>query len=103
MAGCYVDRGADGKRTWTERMAADGQLYDVEKDGALVGSWWIEDDGVICFYYTDRLPGPHCYTGRRRGNFVDYYWIGNGLLVATTDCGPAPVASLTLLRPHANL
>jgi hypothetical protein len=90
MRGCYVNRRDD--HVWSEHMAEDGRLYDLEKDSALVGSWWIDEGGVICFFYTDRPPGPYCYTGRRRGSYFDYYSAPTGALSATTDCGDAPVA-----------
>jgi hypothetical protein len=94
LTGCYYDQPEDV--IWSERMAADGRLYDLEKNAALVGRWWIEGEiagsGVICFVYTDRPPGPYCFTGRRRGAWLDFYSAQVGVLVATTQCGEDAVA-----------
>jgi hypothetical protein len=88
--GCYLDRPEEP--VWRERMAEDGRLFDMLKGGAEVGSWWVEDAGVICFRYTDRTPGPFCFTGRRRGGYRDFYSAGTSLLVTTTQCDEEPVA-----------
>lgn len=94
LTGCYYGQPEDV--TWSERMAADGRLYDLEQAGALVGRWWIngelEGAGVICFLYTDRPPGPYCFTGRRRGAWMDFYTAFGGGIVATTQCGDDPIA-----------
>jgi hypothetical protein len=94
LTGCYLGQPED--IIWSERMAADGRLYDLEKRAALVGRWWIEGEvegsGVICFLYNDRPPGPYCFTGRRRGDWLDFYSAFGGELVATTQCGEDAVA-----------
>ncbi len=94
LTGCYYGQPEDV--IWSERMAADGSLYDLEKRAALVGRWWIEGEiagsGVICFLYNDRTPGPYCFTGRRRGDWLDFYSAFGGELVATTQCGEQAVA-----------
>jgi hypothetical protein len=84
LAGCYLDRPEE--LTWRERNGADGRLYDLMKGGAEVGRWWIEPGGIICFRYTDREPGPHCFVGRRRGAYYDFYGAFGGGIVGTTQC-----------------
>lgn len=84
LAGCYLDRPEE--LTWRERNAADGRLYDLMKGGKEVGRWWVEPGGVICFRYTDRNPGPHCFVGRRRGAYYDFYAVTDGSLIGTTQC-----------------
>lgn len=84
LAGCYLDRPEE--LTWRERNGADGRLYDLMKGGAEVGRWWVEPGGVICFRYTDRDPGPHCFVGRRRGAYYDFYSAFGGGIVGTTQC-----------------
>jgi hypothetical protein len=89
-AGCYLNRPEEP--VWRERMAEDGRLYDLMKDGAEVGTWWVEKGGVVCFRYADRPPGPYCFTGRRRGPWRDFYSAYDGTLVTTTQCDGEPVA-----------
>lgn len=84
LAGCYLDRPEE--LTWRERNGADGRLYDLMKGGAEVGRWWVEPGGIICFRYTDRDPGPHCFVGRRRGAYYDFYSAFGGGIVGTTQC-----------------
>jgi hypothetical protein len=93
LTGCYLNRPEEP--VWRERMAEDGRLYDLLRGDALVGSWWVADvdsEGAICFRYTDRPPGPYCFTGRRRGAHFDFYAAGTDVLVTTTECGEEPVA-----------
>jgi hypothetical protein len=90
-SGCYLGRPEEP--VWRERMAEDGRLYDLLRGGALVGSWWIEEEAAaVCFRYTDRTPGPFCFNGRRRGSHHDFYSAGTNLLVTTTECNDEPVA-----------
>lgn len=82
--GCYPDGSA-----WAERTAADGVLYDLLRDGAAVGSWWVEDR-QICYYY-DAQDVTACWNAiKQNGNYY-FFFPGTGLLGGTTDCG-VPIA-----------
>ncbi|MCG8441199.1 MAG: hypothetical protein MI723_05245 [Caulobacterales bacterium] len=86
LRGCYNDR----TEAWAERTAKDGRLFDNLQGGLEVGEWWIEDD-IICYIYdVPEQHGPHCFHTLRRGPYFDFYSLGSGLQIASTQCEDEP-------------
>lgn len=72
----------NGRPDWAEESAVTGQLYDVDLNWQIVGTWGTIDDLICYTYWTTGLQ--HCFDVYQEGGQLFFYEPGTDELIAYT-------------------